>query len=504
MSDNTEKSASERAFRPHVLFICVDQWPGHLFGFAGNQSIETPTIDNLAHSGVHFPNAYSECPICIPARRTLMTGTAPKTHGDRIFQPSLPMPPDMPTLASTFVKAGYQTSATGKLHVYPTRDRIGFEETFIAEEGRSHLGGVDDYEIYLAEKGQAGQQFMHGMSNNEYSWRTWHLPENLHVTNWITQTAAKNIRRRDPTRPSFWYVSYTQPHPPIVPLTSYFERYRTRTVGKPLESEWSNAEDLPYALALNQRLKQPLPPEQYDDMRRAFYAQCTHIDHQIRLLIGSLREEGVLDDTIIVFTSDHGDMLGDHGMYAKRYFYQGSAQIPLILVDYARSKRLQPGSTDQRLVGLQDIMPTLLTMCDIAVPESCDGISMVGEQRRNALYGESLEGVQASRMLTDGRFKLIWYPAGNHFQLFDLQSDPGEMKNLNTHQDFQEVLSRLKQLLMQELYGSDLEWINNGTFVGCEAPELTTPVNRGLSGQRGIHFPPLATSSDPGQVVGFG
>lgn len=103
-----------------------------------------------------------------------------RKYGDRIFQPALPMT-DMPTLAGTFARAGYQTSATGKLHVYPTRARIGFEEAFIAEEGRSHLGGVDDYEIYLAENSFAGQQIMLGMSNNEYSWRTWHLDEKLTI-----------------------------------------------------------------------------------------------------------------------------------------------------------------------------------------------------------------------------------------------------------------------------------------------------------------------------------
>lgn len=503
MKEAVSSSSATARQRPHVLFITVDQWPGHLLGFTGNHTIETPTIDNLARSGVHFPNAYSACPVCIPARRSIMTGATPRVHGDRVFQPALPMP-DIPTLAGCFTRGGYQTSATGKLHVYPTRDRIGFEETFIAEEGRSHLGGVDDYEIFLAEKGCAGQQFMHGMSNNEYSWRPWHLDENLHVTNWITRTAATNIRRRDPTRPAFWYVSYTQPHPPIVPLTSYMERYRSRTVGHPVESEWSQSPDLPYALAINQKLKPSLPAEQYSDMRRAFYAQCTHIDHQIRLLIGSLREEGILDDTIIVFTSDHGDMLGDHGMYAKRYFYQGSARIPMIIVDTAHSRRLPPGSTDTRLVALQDMMPTLLSLCDIPVPDSCDGYSMVGDIRRETLYGECLEGPLASRMLTDGRYKLIWYPAGNHFQLFDLKRDPDEQLNLSAHPDFQDITRRLKSALLQELYGSDNTWIKNGDLVGCEAPELSIPVNRGLSGQRGIHFPPLATSHNPSEVVGFG
>ena len=129
---------------------------------------------------------------------------------------------------------------------------------------------------------------------------------------------------------------------------------------------------------------------------------------------------------------------------------------------------------------------------------------MVGDQRRETLYGECLEGALASRMLTDGRYKLIWYPAGNHFQLFDLQQDPDEQHNLYANEALQDVVARLKKHLLNALYGSDMAWVKDGTFVGCEPPEFVVPVDRGLSGQRGIHFPPLATASDPGQVVGFG
>ncbi|WMY72522.1 sulfatase-like hydrolase/transferase [Buttiauxella selenatireducens] len=501
MNQNT--TAPRNNNRPNVLFISVDQWPAHLFGFAGNQTIETPTIDNLARSGICYSSAYTECPICIPARRSMMTGTSPRTHGDRIFQPTLPMPA-LPTLAQVFTQAGYQTQAIGKLHAYPPRDRIGFEEAFIAEEGRSHLGGVDDYEIFLAEQGYAGQQFMHGMSNNEYSWRTWHLDEHLHVTNWITATAAKNIRRRDPTRPGFWHVSYTQPHPPITPLQSYLDRYRHRQMETPVASDWSHQALTPWAVKMAQPMWGKLTPVQHADMRRAFYAQCTHIDHQLRLLIGTLREEGILDNTIILFTSDHGDMLGDHGLYAKRFLYQGSIQVPMILVDRAGSHESSRNTVDNRLVALQDIMPTLLSLCDIPVPESCDGFPMTGTQKRQTLYCESMEGPRASRMITDGQYKLLWYPAGNHFQLFDVVEDPGEQNDLFFSPDSLTVIKRLRTQLMSELYGNDLQWLTDGTFVGCDEPPLTIPVNRDLGGQRGIHFPPLATASDPGRVVGFG
>ena len=186
-------------------------------GGAGHPAIQTPTLDTLARNGVRFTNAYSECPVCIPARRTLMTGTTARAHGDRVFNETLPMP-DLPTLAQTFRDAGYQASAVGKLHVYPQRDRIGFDDVLLDEEGRTQYGVTDDYELFLGDAGFPGSTSSTGMSNNEYVTRPWHLPERLHVTNWATRQMSRVIKRRDPTRPALWYVSLPPSHPPLVPL----------------------------------------------------------------------------------------------------------------------------------------------------------------------------------------------------------------------------------------------------------------------------------------------
>lgn len=141
---------------PTVLLVTSDQWCGRWLGSAGNPHIRTPTLDKLAGNGVRFRNAYSAHPICIPARRSLMTGMTGRTHGDRIFNEHLPMP-NAPTLASTFADAGYQTYAVGKLHVYPQRDRIGFDEVLLYEEGR-HLDGLfaDDWERMLIRPPRLG------------------------------------------------------------------------------------------------------------------------------------------------------------------------------------------------------------------------------------------------------------------------------------------------------------------------------------------------------------
>ena len=160
-----------------------------------------------------------------------MTGTTTATHGDRVFRVDNPMP-RIPTLAQTFRDNDYQAYAVGKLHVYPQRDRIGFDDVILAEEGRPNIGALDDYEAFLGENGYAGEGFTHGMSNNDYGQRPWHLPEAMHVTNWTTRQMARMIRRRDPTRPGFWYLSYCHPHPPLTPLQCYLDLYRDEDPGE--------------------------------------------------------------------------------------------------------------------------------------------------------------------------------------------------------------------------------------------------------------------------------
>lgn len=497
----TPSDSAATARQPNVLFVTADQWPGHLMGVAGHSVVETPTLDQLAANGTYYPNAYAECPICIPARRSMMTGTSPERHGDRQFQPALEMPA-LPTLAQTFRDAGYQATAVGKVHVYPPRNRIGFDDIILSEEGRPHLGGPDDYDIFLADEGFAGQGFAHGMSNNEYAWRPWHLPEHCHQTNWATNQMCRVIKRRDPTRPAFWHLSYVYPHPPIVPLRDYFDRYARRDVDAPVVGDWANSYDaLPPALKEVVNYWAALKPDEMSDMRRAFYAQCTHIDHQLRLVLGTLREESLLDDTIILFTSDHGDMLGDHSLYAKRFMYDGSVRVPMILVGSADCQRVGHHRVDDRLVGHQDIMPTLLDLCDIDVPETCSGQSLLSDQRRVTHYCEALEGASATRMIVDGRYKLIWYPCGNVVHLFDLQVDPREQTNLAGLPDHAATQQRLEAALIARLYGSDTDWLADGRLVGFPAVDMPPRPNRDLSGQRGLHFP-TPPRTDPSHIVG--
>ena len=487
--------------RPNVLLVIADQWSGTRLGSAGHPTIQTPTLDHLARNGVQFTRAYSECPICIPARRTLMTGSTTRSHGDRVFRKSEPMPA-LPTLAQTFRDAGYQATCVGKLHVYPERDRIGYDDVILSEEGRPHLA-VDDYALYLADQGHAGQAFMHGLPNNNYAHRPWHLPEHCHVTNWATQAMCRTIKRRDPTRPAFWTLSYEAPHPPLAPLQGYMDHYRQFEIEPPLEADWAAEEEaLPHALRALLSYYPRLSGTALAEVRRAYYALCTHLDHQLRAVLGTLREERELDNTIVLFCSDHGDMLGDFGLFAKRTYYEGAARVPMILMGLPGDGRTPAGTTDDRLVGLQDVMPTLLDMAGIGVPETCDGISMAGADRRQRLYGDVLENNSASRMMHDGRHKLIWYPAGNRVQLFDLDRDPDERTDLAEDAQYADVRDGLEAALAAACWGRDVDegWVQDGRLAGFDPGPFVAKADRSFSAQRGLHYPQPPSGTVPDNV----
>jgi arylsulfatase A-like enzyme len=212
------------------------------------------------------------------------------------------------------------------------------------------------------------------------------------------------------------------------------------------------------------------------------------------VVIGTLREEGLLDSTIIMFTSDHGDMLGNHGMWAKRVFYEDSANVPMLLMGVAGDERVGHHRVEHRIVGWQDVMPTLLDLAGIEIPKTVEGQSMVGEERES-LYGECGACEGASRMIRSHSYKLIYYPVGNVVQLFDVENDPQELYDLLHSAAHQDIIAELKSKLIQELYGGDEEWVKDGELVGLPDQEFQPGPNRGLSGQRGSHWPPFPQPS---------
>ncbi len=453
----------------NVMLITVDQWSGDYLGCAGNKEILTPSLDELAKDGIRYSNAISNTPVCIPARRELMLGVGSQTHGDRIFNESLCMPSNRPSMAQVFRDNGYQAFAVGKLHVYPQRDRIGFDDVILYEEGRHKPGmNQDDYERFLYRNGHAGEEMAHSMSNNNYFFRPFHLQEKFHPTNWATREMCETILRRDPCKPSFWYLSFAAPHPPLVPPQEYLDLYNDIEFSEPEKGEWTKdpEESLPYGYTYYRTLYNYFDNKRLTDAaKKAYYASCTYIDHQIRLVIGTLREQDLLDDTIILFTADHGEMLGTHGLYGKFLMYENSVKIPFIL-SAPPSCGLETGKVDDRIVELRDVLPTLLSLAGLPVPDFIEGKTLTEEWEREYAYGELWEDDRTTRMIRTKEMKLIYYPVGNVFQLFDLKKDPQEMQDVSTDEDYQNIFIDLKVKLTSRLYGSDCPLSQNGKLVG--------------------------------------
>lgn len=481
--------------RPNVLLICTDHWGDMYTRPAGHPVVMTPTLDQLARSGVRYTRAYSACPSCIPARKSLMTGMTARMHGDRVYTDGEEWP-RVPTLAQCFRDAGYQAYCVGKMHVWPQRDRLGFDDVLLEEQGRHQHraipdGVADDWELFLADQGFGGQEYAGGMTQNDFVARPWHLPEYTHPINWAAREMCRTIRRRDPRKPGFWYLSFSAPHPPLWPLRYYLDLYDDAQIDLPVVGEWARRfEDLPlhmqertYPTGLHTATEREVRLA-----RKAYYATLTHIDHQIRVVIGYLREAGLLNDTIIAFTSDHGHMLGDHNMWAMTPFYEPSAHIPMILVPARGDDRIRPATEDDRFVEFGDLMPTLLEMAGIPIPEQVNQLSMVGQTKREFIYGEHGEGYAAQRMIRRGRYKLVYAAAGNKVQLFDIEDDPRETRDLADDPSHSEEREALLGLIVANGHGNDEEWIRDGKVVGLPHRPFVPGDIRYLQGQRGLRF----------------
>jgi arylsulfatase len=445
--------------QPNIIFITCDHLRADLLGCAGNRTIQTPHLDKLAENGIRFTQAYSGTPICIPARASIMTGKEGHSLGIKEYRAGFELPVKE-TLPQQLKDAGYQTKVVGKMHVYPERCHYGFEEMLLCEEGRL-LGqpygenkGYDDYEQWLAEQGYPGKAFAHGISMNEYAVTPWHLPNHLHPSEWIGEQACRQIKRRDWTRPLFLWTSFTAPHPPLTPLMNDLYVYETESIPQPVVGEWAKEHPVMHNLSL--AFGKGKTEKQIELIKRAFYALVTQIDRQINRIIGTLAEEGILDNTWIIFTSDHGDNLGDHNLWAKSNFLKGSCNIPLIITPpYKGDERIGDkwgNSTNDTVVGLQDILPTLVDIANGIIPENIDGKSLLSALKdrskpvRNHILGEFGAEGRRTLMVTDGKWKYIWYEFDGYELLFHIENDPNELCNL-IHSDQEKTVEWRKKLI---------------------------------------------------------
>lgn len=464
--------------RPNIVLIMADQWRGDCLSVAGHPVVYTPYLDRLALDGVRFTSAYSATPSCIPARAGLYTGTCQETHGRVGYRDGVTW--DYPvTLAGEFTRHGYQTQAIGKMHVYPERSQTGFQNVilhdgflhFARRKNAGALERVDDYLPWLQEHlGRDADYFEHGVNCNSIVARAWDKDEYLHPTTWLVTQALGFLRRRDPRKPFFLFLSFHRPHPPYDPPAWAFEQYLDADMPEVPIGDWVDCL-APYADPERADcMVGKVPPERLRRARAGYYGHMSHIDQQINRFVEGLAEYGLAGNTYTLFTADHGEMLGDHHMFRKATPYEGSACVPLILNGPAGAGFAR-GTAHSDVAELRDVMPTLLTCAGLPVPDSVEGRSLVPLARgedvpwRNYVHGEHTVFGQSLHYVTDGHWKYVWYSGDGHEQLFDLANDPTESHDLAGAPASFPVVASWRERLVCELTGREEGYVADGHLV---------------------------------------
>jgi arylsulfatase A-like enzyme len=430
------------ADKPNILFIIADQWRAQAFGFAGDPNVQTPHLDALQRQSVDCVNAVSGVSVCCPARASILTGQRPLTHG--VFMNDVSLNPDAVTIAKVLRAAGYDTGAIGKWHV----DGHG-RSSFIPRERRQ---GFEYWKV------------LECTHNYNHSYYYADGPEKLEWQGYdaIAQTkdAEHYLKARAKAEKSFFlYLSWGPPHSPYqIAPKEYQAKYHA--------AEIKLRPNVPAAAAAKAR-----------QAAAGYYANCTALDDCVGDLMKTLRDQGLADNTIVVVTADHGDLLGSHNAYNKQQPYDESMRVPL-LVHWPRGLGVK-GRSLSAPVNTEDLMPTLLGLCGVPVPKTVEGLDYSAYLRGGkdpsddvaliscpapfgqwdrAMGGEEYRGIRTLRYTYVRNLQGPWL-------LFDDQSDPYQMHNLVNQPGVAKLQAKLNAMLNRKLKATHDEFLPGAAYI---------------------------------------
>jgi choline-sulfatase len=436
--------------RPNILFLMSDEHRADVAGFAGNSVIRTPVLDELAQNGVVFTNAYTPSPICIPGRQSLMAGKFPRHCGVERYGQDLP--PGSLTFARQLARFAYRTVCAGKLHHMGPDQMQGWTKRL--------AGDMEIDDAFVPERDDdsytAIRSVVHGPS---WKWsdaeelkraRAADRSRNQVFDAIAAQATVDFVRdyfvdmtydRATPTRPLLLKVSLLQPHYPYVTEEARLRYYMARV--KPYRNE--PVFDHPF---LSQRaVRVPEDVTERDVLRAtaAYYGMVESVDTHFGTVLDALRDVGQdLDDWIIVYTSDHGEMLGQHGIWEKQKFFEASAKVPLII---RWPRRFAPRIVTEN-VNLCDLFATFCDLADVPTPEGLDSRSLVPllEGRSEGWDNETVSQFGGRNlMIKRDALKYQWYGTAMPEVLFDLDADPGETRNVIEEPLHADSVTRFRQ-----------------------------------------------------------
>jgi arylsulfatase A-like enzyme len=446
--------------RPNIVFIMPDQLRADFLSCYGADFVDTPHIDSLARPGVIYQRAYSPHPVCVPARIALMTGMDAIKNG--VLDNGQTLRPDhracgIDTWPELLADQGYRTVAVGKMHFYPWEARWGFQHRIIAED-KIWINIEDDYYHFLQahgyrktighEKPEFHQQFMAFLSD---------LPWEYSVDHFCGQEAARWIAEYQGEEPFAMMVGFPGPHSPYDPTPEYAALFDPADMPEPIPEVADDARLMGrkgrwparrswYAYNHTDR-----PTREHYMLQRAYYAALVkQIDQEVGNILEALREKGVLHNTVLIFSSDHGDYLGDHDLTGKGSFYEPATRVPLLvrMPDAVGTTRLSG------LAALSDVTATILSLAGCEIPAHVDSLPLpeLGlsvDRARDRVIGSLRQGW----MIVREQWKLAKY-AGGGAMLFDLDQDPSEQHNLAKQSCCTEIYRRLDAELTEAIMDS--------------------------------------------------
>lgn len=441
--------------RPNLLFIMDDQHRWDFLGAAGASFVNTPNLDRLAARGVLFSQCTTNCPVCAPARIGLAAGLQPGRMGS--LNNASYLPRSVPTYMQRLRDHGYRVGCVGKLDLakpdkyngrYGDRPCVyGWGFTHPEEcEGKMHAGHYDEpqgpYGFWLKERGLYDRFRADYKARSAKGWikESSHdsvLPCDAFEDVYIGRRATEWIETIPDDFPWHYFVSFVGPHDPFDPPTEYADRYRNADMPPAIQDDMSGKPE--WIKPRNRGLE----PEEVAVTRRQYCAAIEAIDDQVGAILDALERRGFMDNTYIVFSSDHGEMLGDHGIYTKSVPYEGALHVPLI----AAGPGIEGGWTSEALVELIDINPTLCEWAGIPAQPNIDARSFapVTSGATDTHRTETVAKMKTFRLIRTERYKLVMH-TNDRLELYDLAEDPQECHNVaDEHPDIASQLNARMQ-----------------------------------------------------------
>lgn len=438
------------ADKPDIVMIITDQQRYDTIAALGASHMDTPNIDRLAKHGVTFSQCHVTAPSCVPCRASLFSGYYPHTTG--VLANGQPW---SRTWVTDLQRAGYQTVNIGKMHTIPYNAPAGFDERYVVENKDRFMEGryyFDEWDKALAAHGLKKQQREEYRKRPDYKDRlgafTWDMPERLQSDNFIGGMTKWWLETKPVEKPLFLVVGFPGPHPPYDPTPDYAEKYMARDVPLP-EVTQAELDGLPppfvekreHDVAVDHdSVSWKLHPsrEELHRLRAYYYANCEMIDREVGTILDTLEARGRMDNTIIIFTSDHGDNLGDHGLSQKWAPYDEVTRVPLII---SAPKRFTGGREVKEMVQLFDLGPTILEWAGVTPDHSMEALSLNPALQGQEFSGRphvfceqggdvNLTGAKFITMVRSHTHKLVHFKGQSFGQLFDLVADPKETNNL--------------------------------------------------------------------------